>query len=741
MSQPEQSEAKLDECFVLYLSFATAALQHVRAHEEPLCRAWLHKLGAQPAVGGASKKVRNVYMFNLVLQMQEGALKTPFSTPPPAGKLRPPAEVFPPEKTTTKEPAWLQAIARGTGADLLHSSKDGRLFLTSRYLENGQGAMSYLAISVADKEPLFLTPSQGSPPAKVKDSDCKEESLSSACCSEERGRKGESTKQSNGPDRRGRCTVAAEARRERTAEPQPPCGPSVTQRERPPVVQASTASAPSDRAPTLETAGERMPLKGHTLRKIFKTMSNISSQQTTFSSKFQVGMELRTAADPSATGEAREHANLDASRPTVLQVRATGKKNSHLNEATREQDSPRERSTDDKRPRNVSLPAAGKEPAVSVRSSTSVSQHSSAPGTSRSGATVAVSVRSQQGCASSRGVSAELEASAEDSDLTELFERRGAAAERRELLRRLDSLVRHTDEVLRGRAPPGPELLSQLRQLGVRYQTLVRSLPADSRPLWLLRLLRDKLLGLRLKFVKRMTKLDCIHDALPANQKQKKHQHQHPDLTEQFRAEDIDLEWRAEVFRMPSPKVMSDLKKTYHTEVVNRFLHYLVQEKIAILKKYQSKFSKKEKHLKAELQQEIQKGYENYNAVLAACREVDHVLGEISDAVDGCRKCPETQKEKQRLRRLEAKYAAMAHELKDQVGKACSTLKFETQRSRNLCDMIEAEKRRLEQMDHTFRESMSMKEAHKKELEEEIVRLSCEVDTKYQNIIDLNAYL
>ncbi|KAJ8868464.1 hypothetical protein PR048_029992 [Dryococelus australis] len=121
---------------------------------------WLGKLCAEPVTGQAAKEVRNLYMSNLVLQMQEGYIKSPFNSPPPVGKLKSPGDVFPPEKPITKEPAWLKAILRGTGADLLNTSKDGRVYMASRYLENGRGAMTYLAISTADEQPLFLTPSK-----------------------------------------------------------------------------------------------------------------------------------------------------------------------------------------------------------------------------------------------------------------------------------------------------------------------------------------------------------------------------------------------------------------------------------------------------------------------------------------------------------------------------------------------------------------------------------------------------
>nr|CAD7578874.1 unnamed protein product [Timema californicum] len=59
------------------------------------------------------------------------------------------------------EPPWLHAIAEGTGADFIHSSKDGRTYLASRYLNDGKGAFSYMAISVADQEPLFVPLSEG----------------------------------------------------------------------------------------------------------------------------------------------------------------------------------------------------------------------------------------------------------------------------------------------------------------------------------------------------------------------------------------------------------------------------------------------------------------------------------------------------------------------------------------------------------------------------------------------------
>nr|CAD7404384.1 unnamed protein product [Timema cristinae] len=123
--------------------------------------AWLQKLCGEAAIGEDSKRTRNVYLSHLVLEMQEGRLMPPFLEYPPEGKLPLAVDVFGPESSSVKEPPWLHAIAEGTGADFIHSSKDGRTYLASRYLNDGKGAFSYMAISVADQEPLFVPLSEG----------------------------------------------------------------------------------------------------------------------------------------------------------------------------------------------------------------------------------------------------------------------------------------------------------------------------------------------------------------------------------------------------------------------------------------------------------------------------------------------------------------------------------------------------------------------------------------------------
>ncbi|CAG2060017.1 unnamed protein product [Timema podura] len=123
--------------------------------------AWLQKLCGEAAIGEDCKRTRNAYLSHLVLEMQEGRLMPPFLEYPPEGKLRLAVDVFGPESAIVKEPPWLQAIAEGTGADFIHSSKDGRTYLASRYLNDGKGAFSYMAISVADQEPLFVPLSEG----------------------------------------------------------------------------------------------------------------------------------------------------------------------------------------------------------------------------------------------------------------------------------------------------------------------------------------------------------------------------------------------------------------------------------------------------------------------------------------------------------------------------------------------------------------------------------------------------
>ena len=60
-----------------------------------------------------------------------------------------------------QRPEWLRSLAEEeVPADMAHTSQDGRVYLTTHTMEDGRGAFGYLAVTVAEDEPLWVGPGE-----------------------------------------------------------------------------------------------------------------------------------------------------------------------------------------------------------------------------------------------------------------------------------------------------------------------------------------------------------------------------------------------------------------------------------------------------------------------------------------------------------------------------------------------------------------------------------------------------
>ncbi|KAI4468961.1 hypothetical protein MML48_2g00002950 [Holotrichia oblita] len=161
-------ENKLDEDFLFYLSFTNSFLHRLpEPGDIAKCQAWMAKLCGTPCVGVEQKRYRNIFLSNLVLCMQEGKLAGPFIENPQGIHLADAAEYFGEIKINIEAPDWLEDIVTGGAKDdgdegaEDDNRTDGRTYVATRAMPEGQGAFAYVAISLAEQEPKWLGGGEG----------------------------------------------------------------------------------------------------------------------------------------------------------------------------------------------------------------------------------------------------------------------------------------------------------------------------------------------------------------------------------------------------------------------------------------------------------------------------------------------------------------------------------------------------------------------------------------------------
>ncbi|GLV36695.1 Serine Protease Immune Response Integrator [Carabus blaptoides fortunei] len=148
-------ESKLDEDFVFYLGFLEPAKEKFKDHKQyPICKLWIQKLCDEIYTGRNDKRNRNIFLSNLVLCMEEENLTGPFLKNPPTGKLSNAAEMFGLGGPVVPETSWMADVLAGGDDDADGSTVQGRTYLATKALPDGNGALGYVAVSLDEDEPL-----------------------------------------------------------------------------------------------------------------------------------------------------------------------------------------------------------------------------------------------------------------------------------------------------------------------------------------------------------------------------------------------------------------------------------------------------------------------------------------------------------------------------------------------------------------------------------------------------------
>ncbi|KAJ3648501.1 hypothetical protein Zmor_020299 [Zophobas morio] len=156
-------ENKLDEDFVFYLGFVNSYLKHVRDKDIRFhCEQWLQKLCGEPCYGIEQKRGRNIYLSQLLLCMQTGIFGKEFQVPVNEVNVANAIDIFQlaQEDDALELPIWLEDNEADVGARG-KDAKQGRTYMATRTLPDGQGAFAYVAVSLEEEEPKWLGGGEG----------------------------------------------------------------------------------------------------------------------------------------------------------------------------------------------------------------------------------------------------------------------------------------------------------------------------------------------------------------------------------------------------------------------------------------------------------------------------------------------------------------------------------------------------------------------------------------------------
>uniref|UniRef100_A0A0A9WG46 DUF4485 domain-containing protein n=1 Tax=Lygus hesperus TaxID=30085 RepID=A0A0A9WG46_LYGHE len=157
---PRFSAERLDQDFFQFAAQAHGAMkkgQLSRKHEDMASR-WLSKLLTEHYPDLLSKKNRNIYLSNLLLQVADGALTGPLLKAPAQGPLPNAAAAFqlsaPPDRTRLDSAKDIMLNPK----DYLHTSTDGRTYLATKNLEGDVGVCAFIGVSVGGDAPQWIKP-------------------------------------------------------------------------------------------------------------------------------------------------------------------------------------------------------------------------------------------------------------------------------------------------------------------------------------------------------------------------------------------------------------------------------------------------------------------------------------------------------------------------------------------------------------------------------------------------------
>ncbi|XP_027849100.2 uncharacterized protein LOC114128723 [Aphis gossypii] len=157
-------DEKVDEDFLFFLDHYNGAFNSLRSlSDKEICSKWLDKLAIELYKTTNEKQTRNIYLSQLILNMNGRKLKPPFNEPPKSDTLsldgvfeeittKPILEAQSEKEINNNKSKWSQFVRNRELEiiDLNHLSNDGRTYIACKTLPENDGLFAYVAVTIGD---------------------------------------------------------------------------------------------------------------------------------------------------------------------------------------------------------------------------------------------------------------------------------------------------------------------------------------------------------------------------------------------------------------------------------------------------------------------------------------------------------------------------------------------------------------------------------------------------------------
>ncbi|XP_014246850.1 uncharacterized protein LOC106665143 [Cimex lectularius] len=152
-------ETKLDQDFLYYLDEAHRVFEKasLKQKDKSLVTSWFNRLIGEPSQTVDKKKLRNIYLVELLLQLLNGTLEDVFKENPPEGQLVPVDEAFSSYKRKRGMSADEMLNSELDPCDLKHISEDNRVYCACKAMPDDGGACGFLAVSYGGGDAVWLS--------------------------------------------------------------------------------------------------------------------------------------------------------------------------------------------------------------------------------------------------------------------------------------------------------------------------------------------------------------------------------------------------------------------------------------------------------------------------------------------------------------------------------------------------------------------------------------------------------
>ncbi|KAI4486292.1 hypothetical protein M0802_012397 [Mischocyttarus mexicanus] len=148
MAEKLEIEEVLDYDFLQFISLAkTYYTELLDEKDKLLCMQWLTKLCGEKVKGVTYKRNRNIYLLQLLMNMQENKMTGPFLMPPGDKPLPPAKSIFISQDSGKISPSKIETGVGEMPEDFQEKLADGQTYIAIRSLPNDQGTFAYIGLN------------------------------------------------------------------------------------------------------------------------------------------------------------------------------------------------------------------------------------------------------------------------------------------------------------------------------------------------------------------------------------------------------------------------------------------------------------------------------------------------------------------------------------------------------------------------------------------------------------------